>query len=113
MDSLAFGLAYAIAAAGCGIGLGLVGGISAGPIMSLPAKVLAPAERAVGMGLYLTLFYVFVVAAPVIAGSLAARTGSAQAAFDLGALMLVLCFPAYAAYRFFADQISQAATVHA
>ena len=84
--------------------LGLVGGLSAGPIMSVPAKVLSPSVRAIGMGFYLTLFYVCVVAAPIVAGMLAKKMGSAQVAFDLGAVMLVLCFPLYAAYRFFADR---------
>lgn len=75
--------------------LGLVGGISAGPIMSLPARVLAPQERAVGMGLYFTLFYMMCVAAPIIAGQLAVAYGSARIAFTFGAVMLALCLPAY------------------
>jgi len=75
--------------------LGLVSGLPAGSIMSLPARVLAPQLRAVGMGIYFTLFYLFVVSAPIVAGSLSSRIGSAAAAFDLGALMLALCFPAY------------------
>jgi MFS family permease len=78
--------------------LGLVGGISAGPIMSLPARVLSPPVRAIGMGIHFTLFYIFVVAAPIVAGILSARSGTAGAAFDLGAFMLVLCFPAYWAF---------------
>jgi MFS family permease len=77
------------------VALGLVGGLSAGPIMSLPARVLAPQLRAVGMGIYFTLFYLFVVSAPIVAGSLSSRIGTAAAAFDFGALMLALCFPAY------------------
>lgn len=77
------------------IALGLVGGLSAGPIMSLPARVLTPPVRAVGMGIHFTLFYAFVVAAPVVAGVLSAQIGTARAAFDFGAVMLALCFPAY------------------
>jgi MFS family permease len=77
------------------IALGLVGGLSAGPIMSLPARVLAAPVRAVGMGIHFTLFYLFVVAAPIVAGVLSTRIGTAGAAFDLGAFMLALCFPAY------------------
>jgi len=77
------------------VALGLVGGLSAGPIMSLPARVLTPPARAVGMGIHFTLFYVFAVAAPIIAGVLSSRIGTAGAAFDFGAFMLALCFPAY------------------
>jgi hypothetical protein len=74
------------------VALGLVGGLSAGPIMSLPARVLTPPVRAVGMGIHFTLFYAFVVAAPIVAGVLPTRIG---AAFDFGAFMLTLCFSAY------------------
>jgi hypothetical protein len=77
------------------VALGLVGGLSAGPIMSLPARVLTPPVRAVGMGIHFTLFYVLVVAAPIVAGVLSNQIGTAAAAFDFGAFMLALCFPAY------------------
>jgi hypothetical protein len=80
------------------VALGLVGGLSAGPIMSLPARVLTPPVRAVGMGIHFTLFYILVVVAPIIAGVLANRIGTAAAAFDFGAFMLALCFPAYWAF---------------
>jgi MFS family permease len=86
------------------VALGLVGGISAGPIMSLPARVLSPSVRAVGMGVYLTLFYVFVILAPIVAGALATRSSTAQAAFDLGACMLAVCVPAYFVFNRFAGR---------
>jgi MFS family permease len=75
--------------------LGVAGGVSAGPIMSLPARVLSPQARATGMGIYFTLFYAIAVAAPVIAGVLSTRAGTASAAFDFGAVVLMACFPAY------------------
>ena len=77
------------------IALGLAGGLSAGPIMSLPARILIPQLRAVGMGIYFTLFYLFVVLGPIIAGILAGQAGTAAVAFDFGAFMLALCFPVY------------------
>jgi MFS family permease len=73
------------------IALGLVCGIAAGPIMSLPVRVLPPETRAVGMGMFFTLFYVFVVLGPWIAGHLANAAGTARATFDFGAAMLVAC----------------------
>ena len=91
------------------VALGLVGGLSAGPIMSLPARVLTPPVRAVGMGIHFTLFYAFVVAAPIVAGFLSTRIGTAGAAFDLGALMLALCFPAYWAFDRLASRATPAA----
>jgi len=47
------------------------------------------------MGIYFTLFYVFAVGAPIVAGILSTRVGTARTAFDLGALMLGLCFAGY------------------
>ncbi len=79
--------------------LGVVGGLSAGPIMSLPARVLSPPARAVGMGIYFTFFYAIVVAAPILAGILSTRAGTARVAFDFGAVMLAVCFPAYWAFN--------------
>jgi MFS family permease len=71
--------------------LGLVCGLAAGPIMSLPAGVLTPDTRAVGMGIFFTLFYVCVVFGPWIGGYVAKIVGSARATFDLGAAMLAVC----------------------
>lgn len=72
--------------------LGLVAGLPAGPIMSLPSRVLGPDTRAAGMGLYFMMFYVMTVVGPVIAGSLAAWAGTSRATFDFGVAMLVACF---------------------
>jgi predicted MFS family arabinose efflux permease len=71
--------------------LGLVSGQPAGPIMSLPAKVLQPATRAIGMGLFFTMFYAAMMLGPVVAGSLAKWTGSAATAFDFGAAAILIC----------------------
>ena len=73
------------------VALGLVGGAPAGPIMSLPARVLQPATRAIGMGLFFTMFYGCMMLGPVVGGALAKWTGSAAAAFDFGAAMALLC----------------------
>jgi MFS family permease len=81
------------------IALGLVSGIAAGPIMSLPVRVLPPETRAVGMGIFFTLFYIFVVLAPWVAGHLANAAGTARVTFDFGALMLVACCALTVAFR--------------
>jgi predicted MFS family arabinose efflux permease len=73
------------------IAIGLVSGLPAGPIMSLPARVLQPATRAIGMGLFFTVFYAAMMLGPVIGGACAKWTGSAAAAFDFGAAMILLC----------------------
>lgn len=69
--------------------LGIVCGLPAGPIMSLPARVLEPAARAVGMGIFFTVFYVGMFVAPAVAGRLAIKLGGASVAFDFGAAALL------------------------
>ena len=71
--------------------LGIVGGISAGPIMTLPSSVLQIETRAVGMGIFFTLYYVVALLTPLVGGYLASATGSASITFDFGALMLLAC----------------------
>ncbi len=71
--------------------LGLVGGLSAGPIMSLPSAVLQIETRAVGMGIFFTMFYLSVVLGPLIGGHLADATGTTSVTFDMGAGMLIAC----------------------
>jgi len=71
--------------------LGLISGLPAGPILSLPARVLQPATRAIGMGVFYTLSYATMMLGPVVAGACAKWTGSATAAFDFGAALLLLC----------------------
>ncbi len=73
------------------IALGLIAGQPAGPIMSLPTRVLQPATRAIGMGLFFTVYHAAMMLGPVIAGACAKWTGSAGAAFDFGAAMILLC----------------------
>ena len=73
------------------IALGLVSGQPAGPVMSLPARVLQPATRAIGMGVFYTLYYATMMLGPIIGGAAAKWTGSAAAAFDFGAAVLVAC----------------------
>ena len=73
------------------IGLGLMGGLPAGAIMSLPARVLQPGTRAIGMGIFYTVYYAAMMLGPVIGGAAAKWTGSAAAAFDVGAVVLLAC----------------------
>jgi MFS family permease len=73
------------------VALGLVSGLPAGPIMSLPARVLQPQTRAIGMGIFFTIFYGAMMLGPVIGGACAKWAGSAAAAFDFGAATVLLC----------------------
>lgn len=79
------------------VALGLVGGIAAGPIMSLPSDFLAPGTRAFGMGIFFTLFYAAIFAGPVLAGWLSDAFATAGAAFLFGAALLAVCLGAQTA----------------
>lgn len=68
--------------------MGLISGLAAGPIVSLTAIVLEPGLRALGMGLFYTLYYVAFLAAPAIAGWLASRGGTPGTTFVFAAAML-------------------------
>jgi MFS family permease len=73
------------------VALGLFIGLPAGSIMSLPPRVLAPATRAVGMGIFFTIYYIAMMLGPVIGGACAKWTGSAAGAFDFGVVALLAC----------------------
>ena len=73
------------------IALGLISGLPAGPIMSLPSRVLQPQTRAIGMGVFFTMFFGCMMLGPVVGGACAKWAGSAAAAFDFGAAMILLC----------------------
>lgn len=73
--------------------IGLICGHPAGPVMSLPARVLAPETRAIGMGVFYTLYYAAMMLGPAVAGRLAKSAGTAAVALDLGALAVLACPP--------------------
>jgi MFS family permease len=73
------------------IALGLLSGLAAGPILSLPARVLEPDTRAIGMGPFFSISYMGLVLGPTLGGKYATWAGSAGAAFDLGAAVLLIC----------------------
>src|ERR1700687_5237315 len=73
------------------VALGLVCGQPAGPILSLPARLLRPETRAIGMGIFYTVYYATMMLGPVVGGACAKWAGSAAAAFDFGAAMILAC----------------------
>ena len=79
--------------------LGLVAGLPAGPIMSLPSRVLRPGVRAIGMGAFFSVFYAAMVVGPAFGGWLATLNGGAAAAIYFGALLLFACVPGIWLFR--------------
>ncbi|MGB6240501.1 MAG: MFS transporter [Bradyrhizobium sp.] len=73
------------------VALGMVFGLPAGPMMSLPARVLRPETRAIGMGIFYTLYYGTMMLGPAVGGALAKWTGSAAITLNFGAVLLLVC----------------------
>jgi hypothetical protein len=73
------------------IAIGALSAPPVGPIMSLPARVLQPQTRAIGMGIFFTVFFAVMMLGPAIAGAIAKWTGSAAAALDFGTAALLAC----------------------
>jgi MFS family permease len=73
------------------VALGMLSGLAAGPILSLPPRVLEADTRALGMGVFFSISYIGLVLGPTLGGKYATWAGSAAAAFDLGAAVLLIC----------------------
>jgi MFS family permease len=73
------------------VALGLACGLPAGAIMSLPARVLERKTRAIGMGIFYTAYYAGMLVGPAVGGRLSTWAGSAGAALDFGAAVLLAC----------------------
>ncbi|MCZ0738101.1 MFS transporter [Phreatobacter sp. AB_2022a] len=71
--------------------LGMICGLPAGAIMSLPARVLEQKTRSMGMGLFYAIYYAGMLAGSAVGGMLSTSVGSARAALDFGATALLVC----------------------
>jgi predicted MFS family arabinose efflux permease len=69
--------------------VGLVAGPAAGIIMTLPARVLRPETRNIGMGIYFTWYYLGMAVLPGIAGWCRDLSGFAAAPLLFASLLLV------------------------
>jgi MFS family permease len=61
---------------------GLVSGWAAGALSAAPARFLSPAGRAIGLGLFYTLYYFGVGALPRLVGAWADRAGTPEVVLD-------------------------------
>ncbi len=80
---------------------GLVGMAPAGVIMALAGEAMRPEQRAFGMGVFFTIFYAIVLAAPPIAGAVFDATGRASGPIMFGVLLFACVVPAALAFRRF------------
>lgn len=90
--------------------LGVFASLAPGIIMSLPARILTPGTRAIGMGIFYTIHYAIAVLTPWIAGILAELAGTTRATFDFGAALLVAACLITGVFFWLAARIRPAAT---
>lgn len=85
---------------------GLIMGLAAGPIMTMPSQVLRPEARAFGMGVFFAVYYAVMMVGPALGGAVSDWTGNAGTAFILGAAMLCASVVAHWAFMRSASRVS-------
>lgn len=79
--------------------LGVLFAFGAGPVMTLPAEVLSPKSRAMGMGVFFSIYYALMMIGPRVGGGFAESTGDAGTAILAGAVMSLGAAAALVAFR--------------
>ena len=79
----------------CGAFMGLPVGI----IMAMPASVLRPASRGVGMGIFYVFLYIGHAALPPMAGAIQDAVGGTSASIYAAAALVSLVLPLFALFR--------------
>lgn len=82
------------------IAIGIIFGPPGGLIMALPAQVLAPERRALGMGVYYTCYYAGMAVLPPLAGLARDLSGLAAAPFAAAGLLMLVSLLALGAFHF-------------
>ncbi|MEO1119987.1 MAG: MFS transporter [Pseudomonadota bacterium] len=78
---------------------GLIGMAPAGVIMALSGEAMRPENRAFGMGVFFSVYYAVMAAAPPIAGWIYDQTGEPFYPLQIGVLLFALVIPATLAFR--------------
>ena len=88
---------------------GLIGAAPAGIIMSLASEAIEPENRALGMGVFFSLYFLLVAPAPLVAGWLVDYSGSAWFAVVFAAGLFAATALSYAAFRITQRAVNQSA----
>lgn len=78
---------------------GLVGFAPAGVIMALAGEAMRPEQRAFGMGVFFTIYFAIMMAAPPIAGAVLDATGNVFGPIYFGMVLFAAVVPAAFAFR--------------
>jgi len=79
--------------------LGIIFGPAGGLIMALPAQVLSKENRAIGMGIFFTIYYLGMGVFPALAGYVREVTGDPAAPLILAGVAILFAIPALAGAR--------------
>ena len=80
--------------------LGFVFGLAGGLIMALPTQVLSKQNRAIGMGVFFTIYYAGMGVLPAVAGYALDITGNPAAPFILAGAAILFAVLLLAVFRF-------------
>jgi cyanate permease len=78
---------------------GLVLGFAVGVVMALPAEVLRPESRAVGMGVFFSFMYISQAGLPPLAGAIQDAVGGNTASLYFAAALVFAILPLFALFR--------------
>jgi MFS family permease len=92
-------LPYGPMAVAAALALGLLGTAPAGAIMALPGEALKPRNRAFGMGIFFSWYFVMTAPAPIIAGWLYDLNNDARGPIYFAAALLAATAAANLAFR--------------
>lgn len=95
------------------IAAGLISGLPAGVLVSLPGEVLRAESRATGMGVFYTIFYAGVTIAPLVAGLIAVRTASSAAPIWMAVACVAACAGAFSVARLLQKALGQSGAIDA
>ena len=79
--------------------LGLIFGPAGGLIMALPTQVLRDENRAVGMGIFFTVYYIGMGIFPAVAGYIRDISGNPAAPFWFAGAMILVAMLALLGFR--------------
>jgi len=78
---------------------GTLVGIAFGVVMSLPAEVLRPESRGVGMGVFYSFMYIGQAGLPPLAGAIQDAVGGITASLYFAAFLVLSILPLFALFR--------------
>jgi MFS family permease len=84
---------------------GLIGMAPAGVIIALAGQAVAPERRALGMGVFFTVYYAIMTACPPVAGAILDRTGAPYDAILFGTALFGLVVPVAILFRMLKSRV--------